>query len=63
MAYRHPCDSGCWFCHTDDETNDWMFSTEFDAYLHKHCLMKEISLLSESNDQEVEIIAKELGCL
>ena len=34
-----PNEGGCWFCNTiDDDRNDWLFSFEWDAYIHKGCL-------------------------
>lgn len=36
----HPCDGGCWFCHTADE--EMAFSCEFDTYLHLKCLKKAL---------------------
>ncbi len=58
----HPGNGGCWYCYTDDE-GEWLFSCEFDTYLHKSCLEKELSLMVEQDlyDPELNIIAREFG--
>lgn len=56
MAKLSPSAGGCWFCSTDDETNDWHFSFEFDAYYHEHCLMKA---LEDKDDREAQAIYEE----
>jgi len=38
-----PENGGCWFCETIEESNDWLFSCEFDCNLHQHCLELEIN--------------------
>jgi hypothetical protein len=55
-----PADSGCWFCNTDNETNDWVFSFEFDTYFHKSCL---IVAMKDKGNLEAQIIAKEFKLL
>lgn len=57
MAKLSPSAGGCWFCHTDDETNDWHFSFEFDTFYHKHCLDK---VLEDDNNNDAKIIKEEL---
>ncbi len=63
MAKKHPCDGGCWFCHTDD--GDMMFSCEFDTYVHEQCLRNEAAVVNESEfdehfNAEARIMAAEL---
>ena len=60
MNKRHPTQGGCWFCETDDDGH-WMFSTEFDTYLHMECLKKALKeSTEESCDMEAEIMGREL---
>lgn len=62
MAKCDPAKGGCWFCCTDDETGDWLFSGEFDTYLHKHCLEAAIASMDDENiDREAEIMAREFN--
>jgi hypothetical protein len=52
----HPCDGGCWYCHTI-EGDDIMFCCEFDTYVHKHCIE---NAAKDLDDEEAQIIAREL---
>lgn len=50
----HPNNGGCWFCY---QANDKMlFSTEFDCFFHRDCLMKE-----PDTNPEAEIMRREMG--
>ncbi len=46
-----PNNGGCWFCQT--KTNDMIFDTEFDTFLHKSCLVEAIK---EPKDYEAQIM-------
>ena len=35
-----PNNGGCWFCYT--KTDNMIFDTEFDTYLHENCLRSEL---------------------
>lgn len=58
MSHKLPQDGGCWFCHKDE--GDMLFSTEFDTYLHKDCLIKELEKEPPIN-QETRIMSIEFG--
>jgi hypothetical protein len=52
-----PSDGGCWYCHerfTDDLA---LFSTEFDTYVHRGCL---ITARRDDSDNEAKIMFDEL---
>lgn len=39
--YVRPVSGGCWICHTGNgwnETDEFAFSTDFDAFVHLDCL-------------------------
>ena len=57
MAKLNPCDGGCWFCYTDDEKENLLFSFEVDSYYHKSCLMKAVK---NKRDLEAKAILEEL---
>lgn len=40
MNRADPSSGGCWFCYT--KTEDMLFDTEFDTYVHEYCLRKEL---------------------
>ncbi len=52
-----PQDGGCWYCgerFTDDKA---LFSTEFDTYVHRECL---ITARRDDSDNEAKIMYREL---
>lgn len=51
--YVTPGDCGCWFCST--KTDDMMFDTEFDTFLHKDCLIQ--ALRREPDHPEARLMA------
>ncbi len=58
MGFLHPCKGGCWFCHEDGEDIYLVFDTEFDTYVHKSCILAELSKdpASASYNPEAEIM-------
>lgn len=50
--------TSCWFCGKVEKDGNWLFSTEFDCYLHEKCLLKEIKEMVPS-DPETPIFKKE----
>lgn len=57
MAKLSPSSGGCWFCHTDDEKEDLLFSYEVDSYYHRSCLMEAVK---NKNDLEAKAMLEEL---
>lgn len=59
MKTLHPCDGGCWFCHTDSDVDEegMAFSCEFDTYFHMKCLKK--ALVDDPQHPEALIIERE----
>ena len=51
-----PNDGGCWYCHTTD--GEMLFSTEFDAYVHKECIERAVE--HDEEDREAQIMKREL---
>ena len=56
MAYLSPNNGGCWFCQTNEETDDWMFSVEWDTYYHDQCYR---AALEQGNPEAVIIYKNE----
>lgn len=60
-----PVDGGCWFCNTLNDVDDgagWLFSTEFDCFLHKSCLLQALAPKGDgSSNQEANIMGREFG--
>lgn len=50
--------TSCWFCRKDKPDKDWLFSCEFDCYLHEKCL-KEAIKNEEPGDPETKILKNE----
>ena len=42
----HPCDGGCWYCHTKDDK--LVFCWEFDTYIHEECAQKAFAEMTEA---------------
>lgn len=42
---------GCWFCYT--KTDEMIFDTEFDTYLHENCLIKELQDNPENPEAQI----------
>ena len=40
MTRVAPCDGGCWFCYTQDDS--LLFDTEFDTYVHEKCIREAL---------------------
>jgi len=55
-----PCSGGCWFCNSQED-GVWLFSREWDAYVHKECLLE--TLKRDPEDQEALIMAHEFGII
>lgn len=51
MDKVNPSQGGCWFCHT--KTNDMLFDTEFDTYLHEKCLRSELENCPENPEAQI----------
>ncbi|MDF2615441.1 MAG: hypothetical protein K0Q47_96 [Sedimentibacter sp.] len=55
---KSPTEGGCWFCsNTKNETENLLFSFEFDTYVHASCVLEK----EKEGNGEAEIIAKELN--
>ncbi|WP_172455358.1 hypothetical protein [Paenibacillus sp. BIHB 4019] len=48
-----PNQGGCWFCST--KTDDMVFDTEFDTYLHENCRRKELE--NDPDNIEAQIMS------
>jgi hypothetical protein len=61
MNKKHvsPNYGGCWFCQTEEDTGDWLFSFEFDTYFHHHCLLE--ALREDHENEDTQIIAQEFN--
>jgi hypothetical protein len=53
LDHVSPSDGGCWFCST--RTDDMLFDTEFDTYVHKDCLTAE--LFDHPDNPEAQIMS------
>lgn len=53
MKQVSPHDGGCWFCYT--KTNNMIFDTEFDTFLHEECLRNELK--ADPNNPEAKIMS------
>lgn len=63
IDYVSPNAGGCWYCQTLSEGH-WLFSAEFDCYLHLHCLKKELKSIPEGHYKgEVGIFEREFSNL
>jgi hypothetical protein len=49
-----PNDGGCWFCYK--VSNDMLFDTEFDTYLHKECLIGALQKAKQDKNYETEAV-------
>lgn len=47
----YPQDGGCWFCYK--KTDDMLFDTEFDTFLHEDCLRKELKECPENPEAQI----------
>ncbi len=47
---------GCWFCHTGDDKDGFVFSYEFDAWYHPSCMFEA---LKDDSNIEAKIIKRE----
>ena len=57
----HPGDGGCWFCFTaqNDVPGGWLYSSQWDANLHRRCLDRELAKREPS--YESLVMAREFG--
>ncbi len=55
-SYCPPERGGCWFCNTDKDEPDWLYSCEFDTNLHYNCLVT-----ADPTNPEVSIMKEEFG--
>jgi hypothetical protein len=53
LDHVSPGDGGCWFCST--RTDDMLFDTEFDTFVHKDCLTAE--LFDNPDNPEAQIMS------
>ncbi|WP_206922905.1 hypothetical protein [Alicyclobacillus suci] len=59
MERVEPNLGGCWFCHSD-KGDDWLFSFEFDCYVHVSCLKKAPLDDPEANIMRHEFVNEKL---
>ena len=52
-----PNHGGCWFCCSKYDGGEWLCSREWDANLHKECLLE--ALRANPDDEEARIMALE----
>lgn len=51
VKHVEPGDGGCWFCCT--KTDDMLFDTEFDTYLHESCLRHELEHRPDNPEAQI----------
>jgi len=52
-----PADGGCWYCHEKHDDVPMLFSTEFDTFVHRGCL---ITARRDDSNEEAKIMYREL---
>lgn len=59
MAHKMPNEGGCWFCHQDDEHEPLVFDCEFDTYVHRSCIQKNLDAGSDFEAWVMKYLLKE----